>query len=38
MGKHIIEEAQRCLQCKNPQCQKGCPAGTPIKEMIASML
>ncbi len=34
MGKHIIEEAKRCLQCKNPKCQKGCPINTSIPEVI----
>lgn len=24
------EEASRCLKCKNPQCQKGCPVGIDI--------
>ena len=30
----IIEEADRCLQCKNPMCQKGCPVSTNIPEVI----
>ncbi|RKD26411.1 glutamate synthase (NADPH/NADH) small chain [Caminicella sporogenes DSM 14501] len=34
MAQHIIEEAKRCLQCKNPKCSKGCPVNTPIKEAI----
>ncbi len=34
MGKHIIDEANRCIQCKNPRCKKGCPVATPIPEMI----
>ncbi len=34
MAKHIIEEAKRCLQCKNPKCQKGCPINTSIPEVI----
>jgi len=38
MNKHIIEDAKRCLQCKNPACSKGCPIGTPIKEAIALLL
>lgn len=38
MGNHIIEEAQRCLQCKRPLCVKGCPLGTPVNEMIGTML
>ncbi|MGE4290564.1 MAG: NAD(P)-dependent oxidoreductase [Desulfovibrio sp.] len=38
MGRHIIEEASRCLQCKRPLCSKGCPVGTPINEMIRIFL
>lgn len=34
MSAHIIEEANRCLQFKNPQCRKGCPISTNIPEMI----
>ena len=34
MSSHILKEAKRCLQCKNPLCEKGCPVNTPIKEMI----
>ena len=25
MALHVMDEANRCLQCKVPQCQKGCP-------------
>lgn len=25
-----MDEANRCLQCKVPQCQKGCPISTNI--------
>lgn len=38
MGRHIIEEAARCLQCKKPLCSKGCPLGTPINKMIELLL
>ncbi|MBQ8407561.1 MAG: NAD(P)-dependent oxidoreductase [Clostridia bacterium] len=34
MALHIMDEANRCLQCKNPQCIKGCPIKTPIPEVI----
>ncbi|MBQ6969997.1 MAG: NAD(P)-dependent oxidoreductase [Synergistaceae bacterium] len=34
MPLHIVTEAERCLQCKNPLCQKGCPVHTPIPEVI----
>jgi glutamate synthase (NADPH/NADH) small chain len=29
-----IEEAQRCLNCKNPQCIKGCPVNIDISGFI----
>ncbi|MDR1629207.1 MAG: NAD(P)-dependent oxidoreductase [Oscillospiraceae bacterium] len=38
MGKHVIEDAKRCLQCKNPQCSLGCPVGTPIRDAIQLLL
>lgn len=28
------EEATRCLKCKNPQCQKGCPVSIDIPSFI----
>ncbi len=31
---HVMDEANRCLGCKNPQCQKGCPINTPIPQVI----
>ncbi len=34
MALHVLDEANRCLQCKNPQCVKGCPISTPIPEVI----
>lgn len=34
MALHVLDEANRCLGCKNPQCQKGCPINTPIPEVI----
>lgn len=38
MSKHIIEDAKRCLQCKTPQCMKGCPVNTPIRDAIHLLL
>jgi glutamate synthase (NADPH/NADH) small chain len=32
--KEALKEAKRCLQCKNPLCAHGCPAGIDIKEFI----
>lgn len=34
MATHVLEEANRCLQCKNPRCRQGCPIHTNIPEMI----
>jgi len=34
MALHILDEANRCLECKNPSCQKGCPISTPIPQII----
>ena len=34
MAVHVLEEAQRCLNCKIPMCQKGCPIHTPIPKVI----
>ncbi|MFH1360660.1 MAG: NADPH-dependent glutamate synthase [Candidatus Omnitrophota bacterium] len=29
-----LEEASRCIQCKNPKCIAGCPVGIDIKKFI----
>ena len=34
MAIHVVNEAKRCLQCKNPRCRTGCPINTPIPDMI----
>ena len=34
MALHVMDEANRCLGCKVPQCQKGCPISTPLPEVI----
>lgn len=34
MALHVMDEANRCLGCKKPQCQNGCPINTPIPEVI----
>lgn len=36
MAIHELDEANRCLNCKNPLCRKGCPINTPIPQMIQS--
>lgn len=38
MSKHIIEEANRCLLCKVPQCKRGCPVETPVNEVIQLLI
>ena len=32
-----IREAQRCLQCKVPQCKKGCPISNDIPDWISEL-
>ena len=32
-----VAEAERCLQCKKPLCQKGCPVEIDIKSFIAQI-
>ena len=34
MALHIVTEAKRCLNCKNPGCQNACPVHTPIPQII----
>ena len=35
MSVHVIDEANRCLQCTNPRCKEnGCPIHTNIPKMI----
>ena len=37
MAVHVIDEANRCLQCKKPMCQQGCPIHTSIPVMIKEL-
>ena len=32
--QEILEEANKCLKCKNPMCVKGCPVQTKIPDFI----
>lgn len=34
MASYVMDEANRCLQCKVPLCQKGCPISTDIPGVI----
>ena len=31
MALHIVEEAERCLNCKKPMCQRGCPNAIKLR-------
>ena len=35
--EQAINEAQRCLQCKNPLCVGGCPVGIPIPQFLGKV-
>lgn len=35
MALHIVEESERCLGCKRPGCQGGCPVGTPVPQIVS---
>lgn len=32
-----VKEAERCLQCKKPQCVEGCPVGVRIPQFIKAL-
>lgn len=32
---YLLDEADKCLQCKKPRCQENCPINTPIPEIIS---
>ncbi len=38
MGDFVLNEAKRCLQCKNPLCKQGCPVNTPVNEVVKLLL
>ena len=33
--EYLMNQANYCLLCKNPKCQKNCPVNTPIPEIIS---
>ena len=35
--ENILEEANKCLNCKNPMCVKGCPIQTKIPDFISEI-
>jgi len=36
-GEQAKEEAERCLNCKNPKCIEGCPVEVPIPEFVMAL-
>ncbi len=36
--EEALEEASRCIQCKDPKCINGCPVGIDIKTFIGQLL
>ena len=35
--EEVLEEANKCLNCKNPLCQRGCPISTKIPDFITAI-
>jgi glutamate synthase (NADPH) small chain len=35
--QQALDEAARCIQCKNPTCIQGCPVGIDIKKFISEI-
>ncbi len=35
--EEAVKEAERCLQCKNPGCVKGCPVNVNIRDFIGAI-
>ena len=35
--EQAVNEAKRCLQCKNPACVGGCPVGIPIPQFLGKV-
>lgn len=35
MALHVMDEANKCLNCKRPLCVEGCPIRTPIPRVIS---
>ncbi|MDD7793190.1 NAD(P)-dependent oxidoreductase [Clostridium sp. 'White wine YQ'] len=31
----LLDEANRCIMCKNPKCKENCPISTPIPQIIS---
>ncbi len=37
-AEDVLAEAMRCLQCKNPTCQQGCPVNIDIRGFIREVI
>jgi glutamate synthase (NADPH/NADH) small chain len=37
-AEEALTEAQRCLQCKNPTCEQGCPVNIHIKGFVGAII
>ncbi len=37
-SEEALAEANRCLQCKNPTCEQGCPVNIRIKDFIRGII
>ena len=35
--EQAMEEAERCINCKNPRCVEGCPVSVPIPQFISKV-
>lgn len=35
--EQAMEEATRCIDCKNPRCVQGCPVNVPIPQFISKV-
>jgi glutamate synthase (NADPH) small chain len=35
--ENAVAEADRCLRCKNPTCEQGCPVHVPIRDFVSLM-
>ena len=36
-AEQAVNEAKRCIHCKNPACVSGCPVGIPIPDFLAKV-
>lgn len=38
MRTPAVDEAKKCLKCKNPRCKNACPVNTPVNEIMNMVL